>query len=105
MPGRSRLGTGAKPPETRVPTPPAPLAPGSLVTGRYRLLRQVGGARSTLWEAHDDVLARQVAIRSLPTDSGTDSVLDAARRAGVVPHRTLTRAYDVVDEPDLRLVV
>ena len=88
-----------------MPTPPAPLAPGSLVTGRYRLLRQVGSATSTLWEAHDDVLARPVAIRSLPTDSGTDAVLEAARRAGVVPHRTLTRAYDVVDEPDLRLVV
>ena len=88
-----------------MPTPPAPLAPGSLVTGRYRLLRQVGSATSTLWEAHDDVLARPVAIRSLPIDSGTDAVLDAARRAGVVPHRTLTRAYDVVDEPDLRLVV
>ncbi|BEP13155.1 protein kinase family protein [Acidothermaceae bacterium B102] len=88
-----------------MPTPPAPLAPGSLVTGRYRLLRQVGSATSTLWEAHDDVLARPVAIRSLPTDSATDAVLEAARRAGVVPHRTLTRAYDVVDEPDLRLVV
>jgi hypothetical protein len=88
-----------------LPSPPAPLAPGSLVTGRYRLLRQVGSAQSTLWEAHDDVLARPVAIRSLPTDSGTDGVLDAARRAGVVPHRTLTRAYDVVDEPNLRLVV
>ncbi|MDX6221089.1 MAG: hypothetical protein QOD91_143 [Frankiales bacterium] len=87
-----------------MPSPPTPLAPGSLVTGRYRLLRQVGSAKSTLWEAHDDVLARPVAIRSLPT-SGTDAVLDAARRAGVVPHRTLTRAYDVVDEPDLRLVV
>jgi hypothetical protein len=88
-----------------LPSPPAPLAPGSLVTGRYRLLRQVGSAKSTLWEAHDDVLARPVAIRSLPTDSRTDAVLDAARRAGVVPHRTLTRAYDVVDEPNLRLVV
>ena len=88
-----------------MPTPPAPLAPGSLVTGRYRLLRQVGSATSTLWEAHDDVLARPVAIRSLPADPGTDAVLEAARRAGVVPHRTLTRAYDVVDEPDLRLVV
>jgi hypothetical protein len=88
-----------------LPSPPAPLAPGSLVTGRYRLLRQVGSATSTLWEAHDDVLARPVAIRSIPTDSGADGVLDAARRAGVVPHRTLTRAYDVVDEPDLRLVV
>lgn len=87
-----------------MPSPPAPLAPGSLVTGRYRLLRQIGSAKSTLWEAHDDVLARPVAIRSLPT-TGTDAVLDAARRAGVVPHRTLTRAYDVVDEPGLRLVV
>ncbi|MDX6243668.1 MAG: hypothetical protein QOE76_1391 [Frankiales bacterium] len=87
-----------------MPSPPAPLAPGSLVTGRYRLLRQIGNAKSTLWEAHDDVLARPVAIRSLPT-TGTDAVLDAARRAGVVPHRTLTRAYDVVDEPGLRLVV
>ena len=87
-----------------MPSPPAPLAPGSLVTGRYRLLRQIGSATSTLWEAHDDVLARPVAIRSLPT-TGTDAVLDAARRAGVVPHRTLTRAYDVVDEAGLRLVV
>lgn len=87
-----------------MPSPPAPLAPGSLVTGRYRLLRQIGSAKSTLWEAHDDVLARPVAIRSLPT-TGSDAVLDAARRAGVVPHRTLTRAYDVVDEPNLRLVV
>ncbi len=76
-----------------------------MVTGRYRLLRRVGSPSSTLWEAHDDVLARPVAIRNLPTDAGTDAVLDAARRAGVVPHRTLTRAYDVVDEPDLRLVV
>jgi hypothetical protein len=87
-----------------LPSPPAPLAPGSLITGRYRLLRQIGSDQSTLWEAHDDVLARLVAIRSLPT-TGTDAVLDAARRAGVVPHRTLTRAYDVVDEPDLRMVV
>ncbi len=69
-----------------MPTPPPPLPQGSLVTGRYRLLRQVGGTASTLWEAHDDVLARPVAIRSLPTDPGTDAVLDAApeRRAALI---------------------
>lgn len=88
-----------------MPSPPSPLVAGSLVTGRYRLLRQVGPVGSTLWEAQDDVLARPVAIRSLPDSATTDAVLDAARRAGVVPHRTLTRAYDVVDEPPLRLVV
>ena len=94
----------------------ARLAPGDLLVGRHRLLREVArGPRTALWQAEDEVLARAVAVRVL-TDPAPDSLdadtvpldgpfLAAALRAGRVSDPRVASVYDAGEEDGVPVVV
>jgi len=83
-----------------------PLRPaaGSLLGGRYRLLRPVrSGPLSWLWQAEDEVLARPVALRVLGDTPGAQAraaaFLSAAVRAGRATGPGIASVYDAAEEP------
>ena len=87
---------------------PGPLQVGDLLAERYRLLDPVAtDGPAVLWRAQDEVLARDVAVRVLPTPDRASKAevapfLQAAARAGKVSHGGLVRVYDAALEPGPR---
>jgi hypothetical protein len=87
---------------------PGPLQVGDLLAERYRLLDPVAtDGPAVLWRAQDEVLARDVAVRVLPTPNKATKeqvapFLAAAARAGKVSHPGLVRVYDAALEPGPR---
>ncbi|MEV0344299.1 protein kinase [Nonomuraea sp. NPDC050680] len=79
-----------------------------LVGGRYRLIRTIGqGGMGTVWQAHDEVLGRDVAVKEIhPPPDLTDPERDVfsvrtfreARAAGRVAHPGVAAVYDVLEE-------
>ncbi|MFI7634662.1 serine/threonine-protein kinase [Nonomuraea sp. NPDC049400] len=79
-----------------------------MVGGRYRLLRTIGkGGMGTVWQAHDEVLGRDVAVKEvLPPPDLTGPERDVfavrtfreARAAGRVAHPGVATVYDVLEE-------
>ncbi|MFD9946040.1 serine/threonine-protein kinase [Nonomuraea sp. NPDC059023] len=79
-----------------------------IVGGRYRLLRTIGkGGMGTVWQAHDEVLGRDVAVKEIqppPDLSGperevfTVRTFREARAAGRVAHPGVATVYDVLEE-------
>ncbi|MEU7744904.1 protein kinase [Nonomuraea sp. NPDC049158] len=79
-----------------------------LVGGRYRLIRTIGqGGMGTVWQAHDEVLGRDVAVKEIhPPPDLTDPERDVfsvrtfreARAAGRVAHPGVATVYDVLEE-------
>jgi hypothetical protein len=87
---------------------PGPLQVGDLLAGSYQLLDPVAtDGPAVLWGARDEVLARDVAVRVLPTPNRATRAqvapfLTAAARAGAVSHPALVRVYDAAEEPGPR---
>jgi hypothetical protein len=87
---------------------PGPLHVGDLLAGRYQLLDPVAtDGPAVLWRARDEVLARDVAVRVLPTPNKASRAavapfLSAAARAGAVGHPGRVRVYDAAEEPGPR---
>jgi eukaryotic-like serine/threonine-protein kinase len=81
---------------------------GRLVAGRYRIVRKIGsGAMGTVWQAHDEVLARTVAIKQLLLQPGLDhhEAEDAKQRtmregriAARLHHPNAITVFDVVTD-------
>ncbi|WP_245642631.1 serine/threonine protein kinase [Nonomuraea candida] len=79
-----------------------------MVGGRYRLLRTIGkGGMGTVWQAHDEVLGRDVAVKEVlppPDLTGPEREVFAvrtfreARAAGRVAHPGVATVYDVLEE-------
>lgn len=74
---------------------------GDVLADRYTLLELLPGSGSPaqLWRAHDEVLARPVAVRCLPTPNkaardAARPFLDAAVRTGAATAPGLARTYD-----------
>lgn len=73
------------------------LASGCLLAGRYRLLAELPGERSDrVWHAHDELLGREVALRSclLAGEEDRQRFLAAAAAAGRAHAPALARTYD-----------
>ncbi|TVT32020.1 serine/threonine protein kinase [Amycolatopsis rhizosphaerae] len=81
---------------------------GRLVAGRYRVVRKIGsGAMGAVWQAHDELLARTVAIKQLLLQPGLDhhEAEDAKQRtmregriAARLHHPNAISVFDVVTD-------
>jgi len=93
---------GAQPGKEATEGPTAVLTPGALITGRYRLIEQVGAdgrVPASLWRAKDIVLERDVAL-TLLTGHGLASAkrtLDMATATARLEHPGISRVLDVLD--------
>jgi hypothetical protein len=73
---------------------------GRLISGRYRLIAPLGeGGMATIWRAIDEQLDREVAIKLLRSQFGTDAGFAArfrqeARSAGSLSHPNIVPVYD-----------
>jgi eukaryotic-like serine/threonine-protein kinase len=78
--------------------------------GRYRILSRLGqGGMGVVYLAHDEVLKRDVALKVLPEDMGSNEerrqrFLREARSAAGVTHPCIAAIYDVAEE-DGRLLL
>ncbi|TMR04948.1 serine/threonine protein kinase, partial [Nonomuraea turkmeniaca] len=78
------------------------------IGGRYRLLKMIGkGGMGTVWQAHDEVLGRDVAVKEVlppPDLTGPEREVFSvrtfreARAAGRVAHPGVATVYDVIEE-------
>jgi serine/threonine protein kinase len=83
---------------------------GRVVAGRYRLGRRIGsGAMGVVWQAHDELLYRTVAVKQLLLQPGqSEADAEEARRramregriAARLQHPNAVAVFDVVDEGD-----
>ena len=81
--------------------------PGSLIDGRYQVVRQLGvGGMGVVWEAHDQRLNRSVAIKQLRTQHGvtdaeteviTQRAIREARISARLQHPYAVSVFDVVE--------
>ncbi|GAA5102666.1 serine/threonine-protein kinase [Haloechinothrix salitolerans] len=89
--------------------------PGDLVAGRYRLQRLLGtGAMGVVWQARDERLNRDIAIKKLLIQPGLEPAqADEARRRAMREGRVAARlhhphvigVFDVVVDDDLPVLV
>src|SRR5262245_60413303 len=68
--------------------------------GRFRCTAELGaGAMGTVYRAHDDVLGREVAIKTLRAVHGDTTILERffreARTVGAIAHPNILPIYDV----------
>ncbi len=71
------------------PDVPAPIEAGRTLGGRYRLVRSIArGGMAEVWEGHDEVLSRPVAVKVLRAHLAEDGVfLERFRREAVTAAR------------------
>ncbi|MEV5747042.1 protein kinase [Actinoallomurus sp. NPDC052308] len=85
-----------------------PLGEGFVLGHRYRLLSHIGrGGMGTVWHAHDDLLARDVAVKEVLFPPGLsedehkvmyERTLREARSAARLNHPGIVTVHDVVEE-------
>ncbi|MBV8959940.1 MAG: serine/threonine protein kinase [Actinobacteria bacterium] len=92
-----------------MPRSHTPLLPDHLVAGRYRLVAHLAGDGPTqVWEAHDDVLLRPVAVTILRREAGVDDFDDRYHRVALaarLAHPNVVSTFDAGTEGDVAFVV
>lgn len=83
---------------------------GTLLNNRYRIDATLGeGGMGVVYRAHDTLLDRPVAIKSLSphllSQDGLKRFLREAQSAAQLTHPNIVAIYDVVDEGEARLIV
>jgi serine/threonine protein kinase len=74
---------------------------GTVVDGRYRLLRRVArGPMSTVWLADDLELERRVALKFLAPGAAADRFRREARAGAALVHPNVCRVFDVGETAD-----
>ncbi|HEY0738984.1 MAG TPA: serine/threonine protein kinase [Herpetosiphonaceae bacterium] len=82
------------------------LQSGTLISGRYRIVRTIGsGGMGSVFAANDERLGRQVALKVLRPDLASDQrarerFLREAQIAAQLVHPNIVRTYDVGDAPE-----
>ncbi|MEU3372537.1 protein kinase [Streptomyces sp. NPDC006660] len=72
-----------------------------LIAGRYRLGGRLGrGGMGTVWQAHDELLGRQVAVKELHPEGGAPAraALREARAVAQIKHPHVIVVHDVVED-------
>jgi eukaryotic-like serine/threonine-protein kinase len=78
---------------------------GLVLGDRYRLLRPIGeGGMAVVWEAHDPVLARTVAVKVLAgwyarDPNSRDRIRREAQAAAAIAHPNIAQVYDYGETP------
>ena len=89
----------------------APLEPGRVLGGRYRLEDEIArGGMGTVWRATDPLLAREVAVKTLDATLGSDEALRARFRreavaAAAVTHPNIVATYDTGEDDGVAYIV
>ncbi len=83
---------------------------GTVLKDRYRIEATLGeGGMGVVYKAHDTLLNRLVAIKSLTPalvgDAGLKRLLREAQSAAQLTHPNIVGVYDVIDEGQARLIV
>ena len=78
---------------------------GTLVAGRYRVVRALGsGGMATVFLAEDERLGRQVAVKRLHADTAADDVATRfereARLGASLNHPSLVAVFDTVPDEE-----
>ena len=86
----------------------SPADDGRVIGGRYHLIEPVGrGGMGTVWQARDEVLGREVAVKEVRLPEGMDTLerdtlyqrtIREARTAARISHPSVVTIYDVVEE-------
>jgi serine/threonine-protein kinase len=82
----------------------------TLVAGRYRLVRSLGhGAMAEVWEANDELLQRQVAVKILHPHLRRAAMIERFRAEGLATarlrHPAIVTVYDTISLPDVDAIV
>jgi hypothetical protein len=80
-----------------------PPAAGNLVLGRYRLDKRLGaGGFGVVWQAHDELLHREVAVKriSLPVDGDSERATREALAAARLSHPAIVSLYEACAAAD-----
>ncbi|MFE1415200.1 serine/threonine-protein kinase [Streptomyces sp. NPDC058746] len=80
----------------------------TVIGGRYRLRQRLGrGGMGTVWRADDELLGRQVAVKELHVDGGTQatSALREARVLAGISHPHVVVVHDVVEREGVPFIV
>jgi serine/threonine-protein kinase len=81
---------------TPVPDAAPPIVAESLLGGRYRLVRPIArGGMAEVWEAHDEILDRAVAVKVLHRHLATDAVFGERFRREAVAAARLSHPHVV----------
>jgi len=82
---------------------------GSLVGGRYRVAERLGaGGMGVVFRALDERLGREVALKIVATkgsDSAVRRLQREARAVASLQHPGIATLYDVIDSPELGVVL